>query len=62
MADVTDAKLAEERLLQDAVYDVVTGLPNRALFVDRLERAIKSWERGRSPASSCWSSTSTASR
>jgi diguanylate cyclase (GGDEF)-like protein len=41
--DVTDAKLSEERLLQDAVYDVVTGLPNRALFLDRLERAIDSW-------------------
>jgi diguanylate cyclase (GGDEF)-like protein/PAS domain S-box-containing protein len=46
MVDVTDAKLAEERLLQDAVYDVVTGLPNRALFVDRLERAIRGWEVG----------------
>ena len=43
MVDVTDAKLAEERLLQDAVYDVVTGLPNRALFIDRLERAIEAW-------------------
>ena len=41
LVDITDAKLAEERLLQDAVYDVVTGLPNRALFMDRLERAIE---------------------
>jgi diguanylate cyclase (GGDEF)-like protein len=44
LVDVTDAKLAEERLLQDAVYDVVTGLPNRALFIDRLERAIEAWD------------------
>ena len=44
MIDVTDAKLTEERLLQDAVYDVVTGLPNRALFIDRLERAIEEWD------------------
>jgi diguanylate cyclase (GGDEF)-like protein len=44
MIDVTDAKLTEERLLQDAVYDVVTGLPNRALFLDRLERAIEGWD------------------
>jgi diguanylate cyclase (GGDEF)-like protein len=44
LLDITDAKLAEERLLQDAVYDVVTGLPNRALFRDRLERAIESWD------------------
>jgi diguanylate cyclase (GGDEF)-like protein len=40
LVDVTNAKLAEERLLADAVYDVVTGLPNRALFIDRLSRAI----------------------
>ena len=62
MVDVTDAKLAEERLLQDAVYDVVTGLPNRALFVDRLERAIEVVGARAITASSCWSSTSTASR
>ena len=42
LADVTNAKIAEERLLQDAVYDVVTGLPNRALFIDRLARALES--------------------
>ena len=41
LADVTNAKIAEERLLQDAVYDVVTGLPNRALFIDRLGRALE---------------------
>ncbi|MFN4142195.1 putative bifunctional diguanylate cyclase/phosphodiesterase [Aestuariivirga sp.] len=41
LIDVTNAKIAEERLLQDAVYDVVTGLPNRALFIDRLERALE---------------------
>lgn len=46
LVDITDAKLAEERLLQDAVYDVVTGLPNRALFLDRLERAIEAWDSG----------------
>jgi diguanylate cyclase (GGDEF)-like protein/PAS domain S-box-containing protein len=37
MADVTDAKTAEERLLHDAVHDNLTGLPNRQLFLDRLE-------------------------
>jgi diguanylate cyclase (GGDEF)-like protein len=42
LVDVTNAKIAEERLLQDAVYDVVTGLPNRALFIDRLARALES--------------------
>ncbi len=46
LADVTNAKIAEERLLEDAVHDVVTGLPNRALFVDRVERAIAMVEEG----------------
>ncbi len=44
LADVTFAKIAEERLLSDAVYDVVTGLPNRALFADRLTRLLGSDE------------------
>lgn len=37
---MTAAKRSEERLLTDAVYDRVTGLPNRALFLDRLSRAL----------------------
>jgi diguanylate cyclase (GGDEF)-like protein len=40
LTDVTSAKLSEERLITDAVHDLVTGLPNRALFIDRLARAI----------------------
>jgi diguanylate cyclase (GGDEF)-like protein/PAS domain S-box-containing protein len=40
IADVTEAKTAEERLLQDAVHDNLTGLPNRQLFGDRLEAAL----------------------
>src|SRR5690242_5413566 len=35
--DVTDFKNAEERLLFDAVHDNLTGLPNRELFIDRME-------------------------
>ena len=38
LSDITNAKRTEERLLNDAVYDRVTGLPNRALFMDRLKR------------------------
>ena len=37
LTDVTEFKNAEERLLHDAVHDNLTGLPNRELFVDRLE-------------------------
>jgi len=38
--DITERKTAEERLLYLANYDSLTGLPNRALFRDRLRRAI----------------------
>ena len=62
LTDVTDRQAREERLLQDAVYDVVTGLPNRALFIDRLERAHRCREPTPITASSCCWSTSTASR
>jgi diguanylate cyclase (GGDEF)-like protein/PAS domain S-box-containing protein len=40
LTDVTEFKKAEERLLQDAVHDNLTGLPNRELFIDRLEGAL----------------------
>ncbi len=40
LSDITNAKRTEERLLSDAVYDRITGLPNRALFMDRLKREI----------------------
>ncbi len=40
LSDVTDVKVAEERLLHDAVHDNLTGLPNRELFFDRLDAAL----------------------
>jgi diguanylate cyclase (GGDEF)-like protein/PAS domain S-box-containing protein len=40
LADVTEFKNAEERLLHDAVHDNLTGLPNRELFLDRLESVL----------------------
>ena len=40
MIDITQRKRAEEQLLHSALHDPVTGLPNRALFYDRLEVAI----------------------
>lgn len=40
ITDISGRKLSEERLLHDAVHDSLTGLPNRPLFMDRLERAI----------------------
>ncbi|WP_425248532.1 EAL domain-containing protein [Chelativorans salis] len=40
MVDVTEQKKAEERLLHDAVHDNLTGLPNRELFLNRLDATI----------------------
>src|SRR5262252_6287985 len=40
LSDVTEFKNAEERLLHDAVHDNLTGLPNRQLFLDRLEAVL----------------------
>jgi diguanylate cyclase (GGDEF)-like protein/PAS domain S-box-containing protein len=39
--DITDRKRMEQQLLHDALHDALTGLPNRALFVDRLQRALE---------------------
>ncbi|MDO8964270.1 MAG: EAL domain-containing protein [Coriobacteriia bacterium] len=36
LTDVTDRKRQEEQLLRNALYDELTGLPNRNLFLDRL--------------------------
>ena len=38
--DITDRKRAEEQLQHEAMHDVLTGLPNRAMFIDHLELAI----------------------
>lgn len=40
LADITALKTSEQRMLHDAVHDHLTKLPNRALLLDRLERAL----------------------
>ena len=39
--DITERKAAEQRILNLAHYDSLTGLPNRALLADRMKVAIK---------------------
>lgn len=43
--DITLRKQAEEKLSYDALHDALTGLPNRALFLDRLDRIIEQSQR-----------------
>jgi len=45
VTDITDRKQAEEKLIHDAFHDALTGLPNRALFMDRLQRTIITFQR-----------------
>ena len=49
--DIGDRKQAEKSLEHDAMHDVLTGLPNRALFMDRLNVALA--RRARRPNQSC---------
>ncbi|MBD0361983.1 MAG: EAL domain-containing protein, partial [Coleofasciculus sp. C3-bin4] len=39
--DITERKLAKEQLHERAFYDVLTGLPNRGLFMDRLSQTVE---------------------
>jgi diguanylate cyclase (GGDEF)-like protein/PAS domain S-box-containing protein len=41
ISDVTERKRTEQRLEHDALHDALTGLPNRVLFLDRLEQALR---------------------
>ncbi|MGB6689988.1 MAG: PAS domain S-box protein, partial [Terracidiphilus sp.] len=43
--DIGERKQVEARLQHDAMHDVLTGLPNRALFLDRLTLALSRRER-----------------
>ncbi|MDF2440975.1 MAG: hypothetical protein JWN98_1959 [Abditibacteriota bacterium] len=41
LSDITERKEAEEQLKHNAFHDVLTDLPNRALFLDRLLHAME---------------------
>ncbi|HEY3268781.1 MAG TPA: EAL domain-containing protein [Armatimonadota bacterium] len=48
-ADITERKTLEERLTYQAFHDPLTNLPNRALFLERLSRALARADRTRKP-------------
>ncbi|PZD70522.1 putative signaling protein [Acaryochloris thomasi RCC1774] len=43
--DVNDYYLSREQLIHDAFHDPMTGLPNRALFLDRLGQTLQKFKR-----------------
>jgi diguanylate cyclase (GGDEF)-like protein len=47
LVDMTDRKRLEAQLLHDALHDSLTGLANRILFRDHVERALAKRRRGR---------------
>ena len=49
ITDTTNRRESERRLQHDALHDALTGLPNRVLFVDRLDQSIRRAQR-RHPA------------
>ena len=49
--DISERKALEARLTHQAMHDGLTHLPNRALFLDRLEIALRRGERAGTPVS-----------
>ncbi len=43
--DITEQKIAQEKLIHDALHDALTGLPNRILFMERVEMGLKQMKR-----------------
>jgi diguanylate cyclase (GGDEF)-like protein/PAS domain S-box-containing protein len=50
LREITERKKAEAQLLFNASHDLLTGLPNRVTFLDRLESALERARRRRQPA------------
>ncbi len=51
--DITERKQIEEALQHQAMHDVLTGMPNRALFGDRIEQALRVARREQTSLAMC---------
>lgn len=49
VSEITDQKLAEQTIWKQANFDLLTGLPNRRMFQDRLKQEIKKSRRSGLP-------------
>jgi diguanylate cyclase (GGDEF)-like protein len=49
LTDITRQKENEEQMIHQSLYDRLTGLPNRILFIERLDQAIKRSKRHEEP-------------
>ncbi|OUS31557.1 hypothetical protein A9Q99_03025 [Gammaproteobacteria bacterium 45_16_T64] len=52
--DITELRAAQETIEKLAYYDELTGLPNRRLFYDRLNQALKNAEREKGKFAVCY--------
>ncbi len=51
LSDMTDQRTMQLRLEHEALHDTLTGLPNRTLFMDRVEHLLRA--ASRDPAAGC---------
>jgi diguanylate cyclase (GGDEF)-like protein/PAS domain S-box-containing protein len=51
LSDTNDRHVQQQRLEHEALHDTLTGLPNRTLFIDRVEQTLH--RAGREPAGGC---------
>jgi diguanylate cyclase (GGDEF)-like protein/PAS domain S-box-containing protein len=49
LSDIHERRSLEDQLRENALYDALTGLPNRRLFLLRLEHAVSLWHRSKTP-------------
>ena len=49
MSDIHERHSLEDQLRENALYDALTGLPNRRMFLGRLNQAVALWHRAQTP-------------